>query len=87
MMMWIILIVVVLAVASAVWLAQRWVSRIEDETSYLPGGGRPVIGNAIWHRIRREVRPALTRTARAGRASRVTQPSGRYRPAVSWPGG
>ncbi|MGI8665131.1 MAG: hypothetical protein ACR2N4_03745 [Jatrophihabitans sp.] len=54
MLVWIILILVVLALAVTGWLVQRWVKRIEDESSYLAGCGRPVIGNAVWRRIRRE---------------------------------
>lgn len=53
-MVFVILIVLVgLLGAGAWWLARR-AKHVDEDTAYLPGGGsRPVIGAAVWSRIRR----------------------------------
>jgi hypothetical protein len=53
-MVFVVLIVLVALVGAAAWGLARRAKQVDEETSYLPGGGsRPVIGAAVWSRIRR----------------------------------
>jgi hypothetical protein len=56
-MLWFLIAVIVVLLGAVLWWLNRRASEAEDETAYLPGGGRrPTIGAAVWSRIRREQR-------------------------------
>jgi hypothetical protein len=56
MVYFILAVLVILVVGGGLsWWMNRRVAEVESETAYLPGGGaKPVVGNAVYQRVRRE---------------------------------